>query len=240
MKTIAVIPVHGRLPLLKYTIQRLYNKNGVDKVICVGDGWEEKLCCEYNGAEFVTFPNDPLGAKWNRGFKEARKYDPDAVLFVGSSDWISDNWLDHMAPFIMEQGIDMIGKPDFCLLDIGDSLRFCHWKGYTNIERRNEPIGIGRLLSKKILEEMDWRPMAEQLNSSLDFSMYNRVLQMDGKCVNLKSQDIISLSISTNKWPNKHQFEQHYSNKLPSDRVPNFMDLLESKFPEYKKIFADD
>lgn len=242
MKTVAVIPVKGRLPLLKYTIQRLYRKNGVDKVICVGDTAEEKLCCEYNGAEFVQHPNEPLGKKWNKGFLAAKRHDPDAVLFVGSSDWISDNWIPFMAPFIMEQGIDLIGKPDFYMLDISAAkgLRFCHWEGYGKGPRQQEPIGIGRILSKRILDLMDWKPIQDELNNSIDWSMYHRVLSLDGKCMNLKTDNIQSLSISTDRWPNKHKFEDHYRNKLPSNRIPGFERWMDQKFLEYKSIFADE
>lgn len=235
MRTVAVIPVKGRLPLLKYTIQRLYNKNGVHKVICVGDTLDEKTVCEYNGAEFVTFPNDPLGKKWNRGFQAAKAHDPDAVLFVGSSDWVSDNWLNYIQPYI-EAGADLVGKPDFYLLDISDILRFCHWTGYDQVERMKEPIGIGRVLSRKILDRMDWKPIADDLNNSIDYSMYKRILALDGKCELLKTKDIQSLSISTNRWPNKHKFNDHYSNKLPSLRMADFGKWLDEKFPEYKLI----
>src|SRR5688572_11164270 len=107
MKIIAVIPVYGRLPLLVKTIQRLLNKNGVSKVICVGNNIDDKRVCVDAGAEWVTHMNRPLGDKWNRGFYEARQYNPDACLFVGSSDWVSDNWLPEMIPYLKDY--DLIG-----------------------------------------------------------------------------------------------------------------------------------
>lgn len=42
MKVVAVIPIKGRLPLLRFTIQRLLNKNGLTEVICVGSKDEQK------------------------------------------------------------------------------------------------------------------------------------------------------------------------------------------------------
>lgn len=238
MRTVAVIPVHGRLPLLKYTIERLLKKNGCDAVICVGDQIEEQEVCEDAGAEFIFHENVPLGKKWNAGFVEAKKYNPDAVLFVGSSDWISDNWLPSLAPFMMKFKIDMIGKADFYLLDIGENLRFCHWRGYVQKERKAEPIGIGRVISRRVLDILNWKPIEETLNSSIDYSMYHRVLGVGGK-VELFKGDIQSLSISTDLWPNKHKFEDHYKNKLPSDRMPGFEKWLDEKFPEYKLIFNE-
>lgn len=238
MKTVAVIPIKGRLPLLKYTIRRLLKKNGCFAVICIGDAPEEKLLVESEGAIFVEHENSPLGKKWNAGFLKAKELNPDAVLFVGSSDWVCDDWLPYCAKFI-QAGMDMVGKPDFYLLDIGDVLRFCHWHGYTTKERKDEPIGIGRVLSARILEQMNWQPIADELESSIDWSMYKRILALGGKVANIKTDQIKSLSISTNRWSNKHQFNAHYSNKLPSSRMPDFGNWLDLHFPEYKKIFND-
>lgn len=239
MKTVAVIPVKGRLPLLKYTIRRLYEKNGVHKVICMGHV-EDRQTCVDEGADFIIHENNPLGKKWNAGFLKAKEYNPDAVLFVGSSDWVSDNWLPAMAPYIMEQGIDLIGKPDFYLLDIGTILRFCHWPGYGTGSRKNEPIGIGRILSARILNKMNWKPIADNLNHSIDWSMYQNAIKLGANIKMLKTDQIQSLSISTDRWPNMHKFDDHYSNKLPSHRMLNFTKWLEEKFPEYKSIFAHE
>lgn len=229
-KVVAVIPVHGRLPLLKHTIQRLYNKNGCFKVICVGSELERDVC-EKNGAEFVLHSNNPLGAKWNAGFMAAKKHNPTACLFVGSSDWVSDNWLQGMN----EYDYDLIGKKDFYMLDIGDKFRACHWKGYTAKERANEPIGIGRMLSRNILEQMDWQPMDGKLNSSLDWSMFQKVKALGGNIILVEDETLKSLSVSTDKWDNMHKFNEHYTGKLKSDIIN--VDELLNEFPEGKMIF---
>jgi len=110
MKVIAAIPVYGRLPLLKHTIRRLYEKNGVDLVICSGHLPEDKALCEKMGAKWVQCGN-VLGKKWNAAFVEAGRQGADAVLFVGSSDWVSDNWLEKMLPYLEKH--DMVGKREF-------------------------------------------------------------------------------------------------------------------------------
>ena len=91
---VAVMAVRGRLPLLKYTVQRLLQKNGCMAVVCVGDSDDEQRVCQEAGAHFVFHDNEPLGAKWNAGFIYAQKLNPKGCLFVGSSDWLSDNWPD--------------------------------------------------------------------------------------------------------------------------------------------------
>ena len=68
-KIIAVIPVHGRELLLKYTIRRLYKKNNLYKVICVGETAKEKEVVLQENGIWVEYNNNPLGKKWNIGFK---------------------------------------------------------------------------------------------------------------------------------------------------------------------------
>jgi hypothetical protein len=154
-KIIAVIPVHGRELLLKYTIRRLYKKNNLYKVICVGETAEEKKVVLQENGIWVEYNNNPLGKKWNIGFKVAQIYNPDAVLFVGSSDWVSSDWIEDAYKYIDDFGI--IGKHEFTMADITNKiLKTCHWLGYPNHTNRNkETIGIGRLVSKKLLDKID-------------------------------------------------------------------------------------
>lgn len=235
MKTVAIIPVHGRLPLLKHTIERLLKKNGVDLVVCIGDSEDEEMVSIKAGAKFFYHQNMPLGRKWNYGFQKAREFSPDVCLFVGSSDWLSDNWLPELLPLMDEY--DMVGKPDFTMMDISDSIRCVRWGGYKG-ERKDEPIGIGRLISARILDKMSWKPFVDEKNNSMDFAMYEKVQNLGGNVGLITDPNLIPLSLSTNKWENKHKFEDHWNNKIPGDnkRINNMSELFEL-FPEYKQIF---
>jgi hypothetical protein len=213
---IAVIPVHGRELLLKYTIRRLYEKNNLYKVICVGDTNPEKEVVLQEKGIWVEYNNNPLGKKWNMGFKVAQIYNPDAILFVGSSDWISSDWLDEAYKYIDDFGI--IGKNEFTMADITEgTLKMCHWLGYPNHTNRNkETIGIGRLVSKKLLDKINFLPFDNNLNSSMDWSMYCKCIKNDFK-VKILNNSSIFLSVSCDLWINKHKFLYHYlacSNKM--------------------------
>lgn len=187
------------------------------------------------GAEFISYPNKFLGAKWNAGFIAAKKYNPDACLFVGSSDWLSDNWVNEL--WRNKGDFDLVGLPGCYLVDVSrDGLRGCHWPGYTG-DRKGESIGIGRIITGKILEKIDWKPFDDHLTHSLDYSMINRVNKAGGKIGLVNLDNVKSLAISTDQWPNKHQFKDHYSNKLPSTRIENVESWIEDNFPEAKSIF---
>jgi hypothetical protein len=235
---VAVIPVFGRLPLLKYTINRLIKKNGVDAVVCVGKSIEEEIVCTHAGAYFVKHENLPLGAKWNAGFKKAKELGATAVLFVGSSDWLSDNWLTKLKPLLNEY--DLIGKPDFTMIDFKrDDIRMCKWEGYEGA-RANEPIGIGRLVSKRILDKMDWTPFEPERNNSMDNMMFNKCLQFGGKVKLVTDEDLIPLSISCDAWVNMHKFQMHWTNKIPKNNIIyDNHEIAERHFPEYRQFYND-
>lgn len=229
---IAVIPVFGRGPLVKYTIERLYKKNRVRKVICIGHLPEDRKICEEVGAEWVQHSNKPLGQKWNAGFLAAKKYNPKACLFVGSSDWLSDNWLDVMMPKLD----GLLGTLGCYFLDLGRTERLCHWPGYKG-RREGETIGIGRIISREVLDEMQWKPFNDMLYRSLDSSMQQSVNKIAGITQAIDTKEAFSMSISTNQWGNLHRFEDHWNGILPSERIENVDNFIDKHFPEARKIF---
>jgi hypothetical protein len=70
-------------------------------------------------------------------------------------------------------------------------------------------------------------PFENHLNAGLDWSMYLKAENV-GLLPNTKT--IQCLSISTNKWGNKHKFEDHWNGVLKSDKcdlklLKNFKEL---------------
>lgn len=232
-KIIAPIPVHGRFPLLRQTIKRLYERNGIYKVICIGDQKEAQEIASEEGAEWVNHPNSPLGSKWNAGFIAAKKYDPDGVVFVGSSDWLSDDYLP-LAAKELDQ-FDVIGKLGCHFLDkSAGEYKAVFWPGYGQGVRHDEPIGIGRILSSRILSKIGWQPFQPQLEASLDWSMWNKVKMAGAKIKILPYLTGELVSISTDKWTNKHSFNDHWSNRLPSQRIDAQQFIL--RYPEIDHV----
>lgn len=234
-KVVAVIPCFGRFPLLRVTVDRLYKVNGVHKVVLVGHEHNVIEIAKQTGSKFVHHENKPLGRKWNAGFKAAKELNPDAVLFVGSSDWISANWLPKSLKYLNEY--EMIGRLDCHLLDIDTNTgkRLVYWPGYGKGLREEEPIGIGRVISARILDKIGWEPFDPLKDNSMDWQMWHAVLQNGGK-VKLMNDDTKSLSISTNKWENKHNFSEHWNGKLPSQKITDIDGFL-NNFPEAKTLF---
>lgn len=236
MNVVAVMPVKGRLPLLRVTIDRLLTRNGLREVICVGDTIEEYHAVKESGGIFVFYRNFPLAEKCNVGFQFARQYKPDAILFTGSSDWLSDNWVPTLAQHMNEY--EMAGKMDYYMLDIGEYYRACHWLGYPKGEREDEPIGIGRMISSRFLDKINWRPLDARKNRSLDGILFKILKENNGKTKIIADDTLISLSISTNRWENMHNFELHWENKEIGQTNRISIDIINTHFPEYTKIFT--
>jgi hypothetical protein len=239
MNIVAAMAVNGRHPLLKHTIGRLIKK-GI-KVVCVGEHSDEEVCVS-SGAQFKYHFNHPLGDKWNQAFRMSKDLNPDAVLFVGSSDWVSDNWVDVMLPYLDKY--DMVGKAGCHLLDVSKKhkYRLVYWPGYktgcsiqdreSRKQRANESIGIGRLISKRGLDKIGWEPFDYKQHNSLDWTMYNKL-----KNNTIVTDDSIhSMAISTDRWKNKHTFDAHWNNLYPSTRIKD-LTFCKENFPEYDKIF---
>jgi glycosyltransferase involved in cell wall biosynthesis len=235
MKVVAVIPVLGRLPLLKHTIERLLKVNGVHEVVCVAELPNEEKLIKECGAHFVKHVNSPLGKKWNAGFRYAQKLKPDAILFVGSSDWLSDNWLSLSLPYMKEY--DLVGKSDFYMIDIADEVRACHWIGYGKGDRETEPIGIGRLISARVLDKLNWKPFDDDKKHNMDHMMFQKVGQLDGAIGLIQCDEMKALSISTNRWDNLHKFEQHWNDTVPSKSIRLNAENLIKEFPQVNLIF---
>ncbi len=132
------------------------------------EGDTSRIIAERNGFNYVEWPNQPLGAKWNAGLRAMRDEAIDAVLIVGSDDLIN-------APLIelyvqeLARGKKFLGILDMYFFDI-ITRRLMHWKGYTN-ERKGEVIGLGRCIHRDILEATNWTIWEDWRKSSLDYSM---------------------------------------------------------------------
>lgn len=207
------IPIHGRRALILDTIGRWREMD--IHVVCIGDRDidRELVVANYPEVKWINAPNHPLGNKWNLGFKESIRH-ADHVIFAGSSDWISHDYLQQVRDL---EGNEVIGSLGCTFLefykDTEPKARL--WRGYDNGPRKSETIGIGRVLKSSIIQQMcdRWNGVFDSsLDSSLDFSMWSKIasLQQSGTKVQRaiipnKSTNLLSISCPQ-IWSNKHRF----------------------------------
>lgn len=241
--TVAVIPVKGREPLLYWTVRRLIN-DGLF-VVCTGHTESEKLVCEMAGADFIMVKdNIPLGQKWQLALDKSREYDPSAILYMGSSDWVSSNWCNVLQKDL-DDGYAMSGTKGNYMLDIQpkNQKQMIYWGGYL-ADRSDEPIGIGRLFSREILEVINWRLFDVTKDSSIDYCQMLALKAVEGMwpkdklvCFN-DSKEKASLSISTYRWKNKHNFSGEA--KYPTAKLIKEPDgVLQKYFKEAINLFNE-
>lgn len=227
----APIPAFGRFPLLRLTISRL-KRQGVIPIVLGHEREAMDIAMQMN-VEWISIDNDPLGNKWNKGFQASKNYNADAVIFMGSSDWCSDGYIQRCKEHSKDFG--MIGQLGCHFADVSDEIRLVYWKGYKESMRQNEPIGIGRFLNREFLEIIKWTPFNPQLNSGLDWSMWLKGMKTNQEIGILECDNSVQLlSISTNKWVNKHKFTDHWTGSLKSERCD--VSILEKEFSELKQL----
>jgi len=187
MKIIAIMPVHGREVLSMESVLRLKRQTHVRKVVVAGDSSLESRIAEAAGAEFVSYPNEPLSLKFQAALYKARELSPDAVLVSGSDNFLSKDWARILAGKI-KSGADVAGISRLwqCLAYPGKKIEM-HEFAYRN-QFADEPYGAGRLISRTILEKCEWNIFRIPRNSGCDRMSYE-TLKAAGARVAVPNED---------------------------------------------------
>jgi len=208
-------------------------------VVCIGNRDIDRELVEANfpQVKWLNAPNSPLGNKWNVGFKEAIRH-ADHVIFAGSSDWVSHDYLEQVRQL---EGNEVIGSLGCTFLEFYklSEPKARLWKGYAEGPRKHETIGIGRVLKSTLIEQMFAKyngVFKAELDSSLDFSMWAKVaaLKESGVAINKaiisnKATNLVSISCPQ-IWSNKH----HFSFCTDSNSKPVAISDLQAYFSQIK------
>ena len=237
---VAPVPILGRKALFPWTIHRLIKNDIVP--LCVVESDKDKYLCEGYGWRVKKINHMPLGKKWNAGFEWAKSLNPHAVLYVGSGDWVSDDWVDTLFPYL--EDFDMVGIKGVHFLHRAYSVphharslrdftqRLGFWKGYTG-DREGESCGGGRLLSRRILDLMDFRPFRDQNYNNMDYNMLYKVINHGGRVKTIEGPK--GLSVSTDLWGNMHDFNRDIDYEIKETK-----DFLTKNFPEGLELWNVD
>ena len=150
------------------------------KCVIVGSEGEisEKIVKEH-GHHYVEEKNNPLSKKWNAGLKMTRRMDPDAVIVLGSDDFLSPSTIRSLCESVSD-GRLMCGLMDMHILD-SKREKMYHWNGYlvNNHFRRWETIGMARCLSRRLLEKVDFSIWEEEdIDKGLDGLMTRKLANL--------------------------------------------------------------
>jgi len=151
------------------------------ELVAVGsEGEKSKNICEESGFNYFEYENQPMSEKWNFGLQMTKKFNPDAVIIVGSDDLIDKNLLKFYDKKL-KQGYVMLGIKDFYIYD-AERRKLAYWRGYGKLNdahRMNETIGLARCLSKLLLDKLDfniWNDL--NISRNLDGAMTTRLKEV--------------------------------------------------------------
>ena len=211
-------------PYFVRSIHRLQEANPGHKIITiVAYSENERAHIQAAGFYGVRVPNRPLGKKLNAAMSRAVPTNPDFVLCLGSDDLVSENILDAY----LKDPRDLTGVQDGYFLHMPTG-RMLYWGGYVG-KRAGETAGMGRMLSRRLLEKLKWKPWADHLNRNVDSSFWKKAARFSPriKTLNCRRDKIMLLDL---KGP---------GNLTPFEQWPNtvFMDPrveLKGHLPEYE------
>lgn len=212
------------------------------ELLAVGsEGMISRKVAQTNGWDYVEFENKPVSCKFNFLFREAKKYDPDFILLVGSDDIISTKTIKFFSEKVSENENDIFGLKDLFFYDIQTDSTV-YFGGYPPPSPKT--IGAGRCFSRNVLQKCNYKPWGnDTLDRGLDTSCTN-YLQRFGvgeRVFTMKETGGVCLDI---KHPSESltpfEFLNTYSNKAVNEVLEvEHLELIE-KVQKLRKTFNFD
>jgi hypothetical protein len=237
LRIVAVMPVKGREELFPLTIKRLYRQEDVHMdVIAVCDTANEfTLALANNAAPMLAYDDMTLGAKWQMGVNFARQCDPDAIMIVGSGNWFTNGWVKTLYPYLDDY--DIVGSEAMYVYQIRKRDQvMIHWGGY-HAARKGDMLGAGRLISRRMLDKVDWQIYNTNLDQGLDRSMTDILRRHGAKSLTLPQGDEMILKVGSYKWKNLNSFGGLWGG--PYARKVDKPEEILKHFPEIKELLKD-
>ena len=164
--------------------------------------------------ENVFYPNSPLSDKWQCGLNAVNR-DVDAVIIVGSDDLITPGYIE-ACKYLLKRGAEYIYM---------DGAYFYNAETGKMIWGNAERLGLGRCISRSLLDRMNWKLWPDGLENGLDGAMWERVQQTtEPKIVQLKDckkEGLVGMDIKTgsNLWSFDHIKENLIHHEVDAGKV---------------------
>ena len=151
-----------------------YQNSGIDVIVAGSEGEQSKKLAESFGFTYLEQPNSPLGRKMNSTIVNGLKSGYTHFICVGSDDLLSFELLEYYKS-LMQSGYDFIGLRDFYFYDI-ETKKAAYWGGYQEYERKDNSVGAGRVLSRRLIESWGGTVWDNHRTKYLDKSMQSRLV----------------------------------------------------------------
>jgi hypothetical protein len=221
---------------------RIKREVGVDTIAVVtrNDYDNISLCNEY-GINYCTYRNEPLGSKWNRVLHEVRHTDCSHVIILGSDDIASSHAIKYQLDNVQ---YDMSGHADLWFYGLDKHHAGFQVFGYW-ISNTQPILGVGRMISREVIEANDWKLWDDELTSGLDRSCLDRVRSKTKNTYSYMLSDIggFIMDVKFNNVSSMSPAMRTMSIEDPNITLPEFLsddelDYFEWLYNHITKTFA--
>lgn len=129
------------------------------EIVCAATLDEDVALCERLSVPCAVVDNQGLGAKWNAAFALAREQGTDAVMIVGSDDFVSRPYLTAMLRLAERRDMDHATTTDVWFYDLLTGRA---------IMKACERVGAGRLVSRRAMDAVAWAPHTPEREKGMD------------------------------------------------------------------------
>lgn len=117
---------------------------------------------------FVAAPNNPVSDKWNAGARALRHMNVDAMCIIGSDDFVNEAFIMSIVERL-RQGAHYV---------MPQSLYFYDTRTREAIYAYARRVGAGRTITRRVLDELNWRPWKSGFDRGIDGAMDKRIAMM--------------------------------------------------------------
>lgn len=138
----------------------------------------------------LSVANDPLGDKHNAGSQALKELDVDAMLLIPSDDFFTKEYFEFMDQ-CLENGYDA------CKIE---ALYFYCAQTRRMMYARQLGTGAGTMMSREVLEKVDWKIIPDGVRKSMDANMFGRCKRHFENCrivSDLRDEKFVGVDVKT-------------------------------------------
>jgi len=236
---LAILTCTFKRPELNEIVHKYYADNFENCVLISVGAFNDYQNINYLWNNY-TFQNEPLAQKFNFAFERAKTFNPDAVILIGSADLLSKELVEYYQKNYSSDADYVLGLKDLYLYEIS-TRRTMFWHGFPPAYA-DQPVGGGRIFSRKLLDKINWRPYANMtINRGLD---NNSSIYMKAKGIGMQTvlmQDS-GIAVGLKPFQTLNKFETWLYNgelieiNLMQNKFPDYLDAIHKTEPDESKF----
>jgi hypothetical protein len=148
----------------------------------------------------LKYENLPLSNKWNFSVVSAKKYNPDAVMIMGSDDVFTDTYINKIK-YYMNRKVDYISNNIWLNCWYFNNKVVISSEKYIN-RIINDGLGSGRVYSSQVLNCINWNLylFTKPINKKLDGTSFTKISKFIKSSVfDIDNYSIVLLKIASDK-----------------------------------------